>query len=256
MPTVTIRVYAELNDFVLPAYRARPVTTTFHGCRSIKDAIEALGIPHTEVDLVLANGRSVDFDYRLQDGDRLSVYPVFESIDITGVTRVRPAPLRELRFVLDVHLGRLAAYLRLAGFDTFYRNDLDDRTLAEIAGGGRVLLTRDRSVLKRRNVTRGYWLRETAPRRQLAEVLRRFDLCDAVRPFRRCLRCNAILEAVCKADVADQLPPRTRQHYDEFCRCPSCGRLYWKGGHFAALRALLDGALAAAREPTRVVVIP
>ena len=206
-------------------------------------------MPHTEVDLLLVNGESVGFAHPVRDGDWVSVYPVFESVDITAVSKVRPEPLRDLRFVLDVHLGRLAAYLRLAGFDTVYRNDLDDAELATIASSGRVLLTRDQGLLKRRAVTRGYWLRATSPRAQLAEVLRRFDLSDGVRPFSRCLRCNALVHAVQKADVLEELPPRTRRYYDQFFQCLGCDRIYWRGGHFDGLQRLLDQATAAARTP-------
>ena len=247
MPQATLRFYAELNDFLQPRHRDQVVERSFNVRPSIKDLIEATGVPHTEVDLLLVNGESVDFAYPVSDGDRISVYPVFESFDIAAVTRVRSEPLRALRFVLDVHLGRLAAYLRLAGFDTVYRNDLDDAELAGIAAGGRVLLTRDRGLLKRRAVTRGYWLRTTAPRAQLVEVLRRFDLARAVRPFCRCLRCNTLVRPVPKADVARELPPRTRQHYDAFHRCPGCDRIYWRGGHFDALRGLLEYAIHEAR---------
>ena len=247
IPQATLRFYAELNDFLPPKDRHQPVQRSFRGRPSIKDLIEAAGVPHTEIDLLLVNGKSVDFAYPVGDGDRISVYPVFESVDIGSATKVRPEPLRELRFVLDVHLGRLAAYLRLAGFDAVYRNDLDDAELATIAAGGRVLLTRDQGLLKRRAVTRGYWLRATSPRAQLAEVLRRFDLSRAVRPFSRCLRCNTLVRRVPKADVVDQLPPRTRQFYDGFFRCPGCNRIYWRGGHFDALRRLLEHATNEAR---------
>ena len=250
MPLATVRFYAELNDFLPPKDRHKPVQRTFRGRPSIKDLIEAAGVPHTEVDLLLVKGESVDFAYPVQAGDRISVYPVFESVDIGSVTEVRPEPLRELRFVLEVHLGRLAAYLRLAGFDTVYRNDLDDAELATIASSGRVLLTRDQGLLKRRAVTRGYWLRATSPRAQLAEVLRRFDLSEAVRPFSRCLRCNALVRRVQKDEVAEELPPRTRQFYDEFFQCPECDRIYWRGGHYAALRGLLDHAMTEARART------
>ena len=244
--TCRLRFYAELNDFLRPALRYVPLERFFSPRTSVKDLIEGIGIPHTEVDLVLVNGESMDFAYRVEDGDRISVYPVFETIDITGVTRVRPAPLRHMRFVLDVHLGRLAAYLRLAGFDTLYRNDLDDAALAQAAAGGRVLLTRDQELLKRRAVTRGYWLRSTQPGEQLTDVLRRFDLTEAVCPFSRCLRCNTRLDAVAKADVLAELHPRTRERYDDFSRCPDCRRVYWQGAHVHALRRRLDEAIAQA----------
>ena len=247
MPRATLRFYAELNDFLPRADRHRAVQRPFNVRPSIKDLIEAAGVPHTEVDLLLVNGESVDFAYSVRDGDRISVYPVFESVDIAAVTRVRPEPLRDLRFVLDVHLGRLAAYLRLAGFDTVYRNDLDDAELAGIAATGRVLLTRDQELLKRRAVTRGYCLRATSPRSQLAEVLRRFDLSGSAKPFSRCLRCNTLVRPVSKSEVAEELPPRTRQFYDEFFRCPECERVYWRGGHYEALRGLLEQAMTEAR---------
>ena len=246
MPRAVLRFYAELNDFLPPADRHGPVKRSFGIGTSIKDLIESVGVPHTEVDLVLINGASVGFGCPVQDDDRISVYPVFESIDITGLTKVRPEPLRVLRFALDVHLGRLAAYLRLAGFDAEYRNDVGDADLAAMAAGGRVLLTRDQELLKRRAVTRGYWLRSTVPKAQLVEVLCRFNLSGAVRPFSRCLRCNALLRPVPKTDVIAALPPRTRESFYDFVRCPCCHRIYWRGAHFEALRTLLERALGEA----------
>ena len=246
MPKAVLRFFAELNDFLPPARRHEPLLRSCSPRTSVKDLIEGAGIPHTEVDLVLMNGASVDFTTLVQDGDRISVYPVFEAFDIAGVTRVRPAPLRELRFVLDVHLGRLAAFLRLAGFDALYRNDLDDAALAGLAAGGRVLLTRDQGLLKHRAVTRGYWLRSHDPQVQFVEVLRRFHLVGAVRPFSRCLRCNGRLEPAPKTDILAELPPRTRREHDNFHRCADCRRIYWRGGHFQALRGRLDRAIAEA----------
>ncbi len=234
MPAVSIRFYAELGDF-LPASRRQIAFA--HAVRdhvSVKDLIESLGVPHTEVDLVLVNGESVDFSYRVQDGDRISVYPVFESLDITPL-------LREPRFVLDTHLGKLAGYLRLLGFDTLYRNDYPDPLLVQISHQEhRILLTRDRGVLKHRLVTHGYYVWETAPLRQAVEVLRRFDLAGAITPFRRCMRCNGLLEPVAKDRVVDRLLPKTRQYYDEFQQCAGCGRVYWKGSHHERMRGLVE----------------
>ena len=134
---------------------------------SVKDIIESFGVPHTEVDLVLVNSESSDFSHLVRNGDRAAVYPVFESLDITPVLRLRPQPLREPKFVLDVHLGTLAGYLRMLGFDTMYANRASDEELVDVsAQQGRILLTRDRGVLKHSIVTRGYWLRETDSRRQ------------------------------------------------------------------------------------------
>ena len=169
----------------------------------------------------------------IKDHDRISVYPVFESLDITPLLCVRPAPLRETRFILDTHLGRLAAYLRMLGFDTLYRNDTQDEELAMLSSKQkRILLTRDRGLLKRSLVTHGYYIRETSPRRQLVEVMRRFDLSSSIQPFRRCIRCNHLLQPVNKEIVAEHLPPSTRANHQEFQRCTSCGRVYWKGSHY------------------------
>ncbi len=240
----TLRFYAELN-FFLPAAR-RQVTFDLPVAehQSVKDLIESLGVPHTEVDLILVNGEPVDFTTPVHDGDRISVYPVFESFDITPLLRVREEPLREPRFVLDQHLGRLAGYLRTLGFDTLYRNNYDDPELAETSDReGRTLLTRDRGLLKRRRVTHGYYVRSTDPRQQVSEVVRRFDLYRLIDPFRRCVHCNARLESVDKADVADRLQPRTLEYYDEFQRCTGCGRVYWKGSHTVHMQQIIDDLL-------------
>jgi uncharacterized protein len=228
----TFRFYAELNDFLPSARRMVDFVHPFEGRVSVKDMIESLGVPHTEVDLILANSRSVDFSYLVADGDRISVYPVFESLDISPVLQVRPQPLRQTRFVLDQHLGRLAAYLRLLGFDTLYRNDYGDAELAQVAGQEeRILLTRDRGLLKRSQVTRGYCVRSLVAEEQAFEVIRRFELAGAIRPFARCVHCNGLLRPVAKEEVQDRLLPHTRERYDEFRACEGCGQVYWQGSH-------------------------
>lgn len=237
---IEIRFYEELNDFLPPAQRKVAFRHMLKQAASIKDTIESLGVPHTEVDLILVNGRSVGFEYLVQDGDRVSVFPMFEALDITPVTRLRPAPLRETRFVLDAHLGRLAAYLRLFGFDTLHRNDYDDPTLADIsARERRILLTRDRRLLMRKQITHGYYVRATQPQQQLLEVLTRFDLLKSHRPFTRCLHCNGEIAAVPKELVLSRLQPRTRAAYNEFWSCRDCGKVYWKGMHYRRLQQLV-----------------
>jgi deazaflavin-dependent oxidoreductase (nitroreductase family) len=255
MVRVAVRFYAELGEFLPPARRQVTFRYELKESASVKHVIESLGVPHTEVDLILVNGESVDFTYLVRDGDRISVYPVFESIDISPLVRVRPGPLREPRFVLDTHLGKLAAYLRMLGLDTLYRNDYDDDVLARLSGRERrILLTRDRGLLKRSIVTHGYHVRESDPEQQAAEVLRRFDLSKAVVPFRRCMRCNGVLEPVAKEAILDRLAPKTRCYYDEFAICQGCGRIYWKGSHYADMRRrmerLLGGGTGADQRPT------
>lgn len=248
----TLRFYAELTDF-LPKEQASPsVTRTFDVPGSVKDMIETCGIPHTEVDLIVANGESVGFDYLVQDGDRISVYPVFESFDISPIVEVRPEPLRHVSFVADVHLGRLARWLRLLGFDTLYDPAFVDAELAERSSQeGRILLTRDVELLKRRTVTHGYFVRSDDPRQQVVEVARRFHLDDHLRPFTRCMVCNDVLSEVDKADIADLLPAHTRRNYDEYRRCRGCRRIYWRGAHHDELSRVVETVRRARERPTR-----
>lgn len=237
----SFRFYEELNDFLPPALRKHSFPHVYKGRPSIKDAIESLGVPHTEVDLILINGDSVGFEHPLDPGDRVSVYPVFEAFDIIGLNRLRPEPLRNTAFILDVHVGKLASYLRLLGFDAFYRNDYADEEIIRISiAEHRIILTRDLGILKNRRVTRGYWLRSQKPGEQLREVVRRLDLHRLIAPFTRCPVCNGVLEAAAKARVLPKLPPKTRELYDEFSLCRECGKVYWKGAHYEKLVRLVQ----------------
>jgi uncharacterized protein with PIN domain/sulfur carrier protein ThiS len=247
---VSFRFYAELNDFLPPGRRNGEFRLSFQGEQSVKHWIESLGVPHTEVDLVLVNGQSVDFQHRVQDGDRISVFPMFEAFDVSRTTRVRPKPLRQTRFVLDVHLGRLAAYLRMLGFDSLYRAESTDEELSRISSEERrILLTRDRGLLKRSAVTHGYYVRESNARAQLLAVLRRFDLARSVVPFGRCLVCNSPLEPVSKEQVGQKVPPRSRASCHEFWECTGCRRVYWSGSHHRRMRQFIEAVIAEALRP-------
>ena len=248
--SVDLRVYAELNDLVKPDAQYTVLRRPFQPHQTVKDVVEAAGIPHTEVDLVLINGESVGFDHRPRQGDRITAYPVFETLDIAGVTRVRPRPLREPRFVADVNLGGLAKLMRLMGLDVRCQWDIDDAALAEVATANhRILLTRDRGLLKRRNVTHGVYVRSDRPFDQVVEVIQRLDLAAQLAPFTRCLRCGGAVAAVAKADVEDRLEPLTRRYYDEFRRCTECGRVYWPGSHQARLNATVAAIRAELNQP-------
>ncbi|MGR9114674.1 MAG: Mut7-C RNAse domain-containing protein [Gammaproteobacteria bacterium] len=240
MRTLYLRFYEELNDFLPPDRYKTGFSYTIDRNASVKDVIESLGVPHTEVELILVNGASVDFSYLVQHNDRISVYPVFESLDISPLLRLRDKPLRTPRFVLDSNLGRLARYLRLLGFDCLYRNDYNDSEVAEIASRQqRIVLTRDRMLLRRKIISHGYFVRAVQPREQVKEVLRRFDLYRTIAPFSRCIRCNGSLSAVAKERIVERLEPLTQKHYDDFKMCVSCGRIYWQGSHQNKARRLL-----------------
>ena len=237
--SATFRFYEELNDFLPTARKKRAFEHSFNGNPSIKDPIEALGVPHTEVDLILVNGQSVGFDYTLQKGDRVSVYPVFESIDISPIVKLRDTPLRNSIFVVDTHLGKLLKLLRLFGFDSTSCND--DVKIVQISiQEKRIILTRDRQLLHRRDVTHGYCVRSTKPDLQIKEVLKRFDLYSQIRAFYRCSMCNDVIHPIAKSDILHRLQPKTRQHFNEFYFCPGCERIYWKGTHYKKLKNKIE----------------
>lgn len=235
------RFYEELNDFLCSERKKVMFLYEFEGTPSVKDAIEAIGVPHTEVDLILVNGTSVPFTHHIIDNDSISVYPVFESIDISGVTHLREKPLREPKFILDVHLGKCAKYLRLLGFDSLYENTYDDPEIVVIAQAQqRAVLTRDVSLLKRKTVSRGYWVRSRTPSEQVTEVIHRFDLHSHIRPFIRCMSCNGIVSMVTKEAVLNVLEPKTIRYYNEFCQCTKCRKVYWKGSHYLKMKKFVD----------------
>jgi uncharacterized protein len=231
----------DLNDFLPRRKRDTTIEHSFDWRASIKDMIESLGVPHCEIEWIIVNGSSVNFTYIVQPDDRVDVYPYFSSVDVTPRLSLRPPLPSPLRFVLDTHLGRLAAYLRMMGFDTLYRNDYPDDELAQIsASESRILLTRDIGLLKRGLVTYGYFMRETNPPRQLAEITRRYELLNHITPFKHCMKCNGLLAPVEKDKVVDQLPRDTAQHYNVFHQCQSCERIYWKGPHYQRMSELMD----------------
>ena len=233
------RFYEELNDFLPPARRKRAFTITFDGTPAVKDTIESVGVPHTEIDLILVDGKSVRFAHRLGGGERVAVYPMFERLDVRPLYRLRPRPLRRTRFVADVHLGALARRLRLLGFDTLYDRQYDDARLAAIsARERRILLTRDVGLLKHGVVSRGHWVRNTDPQRQLLEIIREFSLQRDLEPFTRCTICNGQLRPIAREAVADRVPPRVRARFRRFMECAGCRRIYWRGSHYRKLESL------------------
>ncbi|MDD5249851.1 MAG: Mut7-C RNAse domain-containing protein [Rhodocyclaceae bacterium] len=253
MATATFRFYEELNDFLAPARRRREFSAPCARAATTKHMIEALGVPHTEVELILVNGESAGFERLLQDGDRVAVYPKFEALDITPLLRVRAWPLRVTRFVADAHLGGLARLLRMAGFDTLYRNDFGDDEIAQTARDeARIVLTRDRELLKRRDITHGCYVHTLKPAQQFGEIVNRLDLARSLRPFTLCMDCNAPLRAIDKAQVLDRLPPLVQANYARFTTCDRCGRIFWEGSHWQRLHGLVAEALRAGAAGTGV----
>lgn len=243
MARACFRFHGDLSCFLPQRLRNKPLWHEFDWRASIKDMIESLGPPHPEIDLIIVNGRSVGYDYIVQSGDQIDVFPAYYPYDTNGLVRVQlvpPYPERE-RFVLDTHLGRLASYLRMIGYDTLYRNDYNDDELARISQQEkRILLTRDIGLLKRSIVLFGYFVRETQPRLQLFEVTERYHLVEKIRAFRHCMKCNGLLEDVPKESILEYLSDTTASRYDQFHRCCSCNQIYWKGSHFEKMSKLMN----------------
>lgn len=235
------RFFGNANDFLPPGRRDRDFAHRFRGAPSVKDRIETLGTPHTEVAYVRVDGRFTDFTHRISGNEYVEVFAADAVPAAAPPPALNAIPPGEVRFVVDVNLGRLARLLRLLGFDTLYRNDYDDAHVAALsAREGRILLTRDRRLLMRREVACGYFVRSDAPKAQAPEVLRRFGIEDHARPFHRCSRCNGLVHHAPKSLVLPRLEPRTRLYYDRFWQCAACGQVYWEGSHMSGLARLVE----------------
>ena len=253
---ITIRFYQELNEFLTQNKHNKDFKVDLKKARSVKDLIESIGIPHTEIDIIIVktvNGitKSVDFNYQVQANDHINVYPVSKSlhdgieIEYSAIQYCQPSPVVEDRFILDVHLGRLAAYLRMLGFDTLYENDYDDSTLADISTDQkRILLTCDRLLLMRKQITHGYFVHNRQPQQQLLEIISRFNLTTKIKPFTRCMHCNGKKQAVDKLKIEAQLLPKTKKYYDDFFQCDSCKKVYWKGSHYLKMQVMINSIKA------------
>ncbi|MGQ9798590.1 MAG: Mut7-C RNAse domain-containing protein [Ignavibacterium sp.] len=229
---VSIRFYEELNDFLPKEKRKKRFTHNFIDRTSVKDLIESLGVPHTEIDLILVNGKSVDFNYLINDGDDISVYPVFESLDISDIQHLRAKPLRKPKFICDVHLGKLARNLRMFGIDVYYKNYLNDEEIVKISlAEKRTILTRDTGLLKRSEVTHGYFVRNDEPEKQTAEVISRFSLMKIIKPFTLCLDCGSKLVKINKKDILHLIPENVKQIQNKFFYCVNCKKIFWAGSH-------------------------
>lgn len=218
----------DLIDFLPTRRKEGDVRIDFQGNQSLKHLIESIGIPHTEVGNTHSQEIELDLGYIVQDGDHITVSPAYNPVD-------------DPRFLLDNHLGRLATYLRILGFDAYYQNDLQDDDLIELLQvDSRILLSRDRRLLMRKIVLQGYCVRSLDPEIQTCEVLQRYHLNDLIAPFHRCLRCNSPLEIADKNSIFPRLQPLTRKYFDEFRICPSCDQIYWKGSHYERMQGLIQ----------------
>lgn len=241
---IYLRFYEELNDFLEHDKRKIRFEHQFIDRTSVKDLIESLGVPHTEVDLILVNGKSVTFDYKINDKDDISVYPVYESFDIADVQHLRAKPLRDPKFVCEVHLGSLAKNMRMLGLDTYYKNTI---TKSEIVltsiNENRVILTRDSGLLKIKKVTHGYYIRNTDPKKQTSEVINRFHLEKTMKRFSRCILCNTVLKTVQKEKIMERIPEKVKASQSEYFICSNCDKIFWKGTHYKNMLSKIESLI-------------
>lgn len=244
MKQASFRFYEELNDFLPKERRKVSFDYQFVNEPRLSEVIESFGVPHSQVDLIIVNGQTADFNSRLKNNDRVAVYPMFEAIDIAPINILRPKPLRKIKFIVDVHLGRLAKYLRMGGFDVVFENLDDDQIVAISVAQNRIILTKDRGLLKNKNVTHGYWVCAKEPREQLVEIINRFDLVSKIKFLVRCLLCNSRLMKIKKSQLDQISFKRPLQFYDKFYLCKHCHKIYWEGSHYNNMIKMLKQIMA------------
>lgn len=238
--TASFYFHASLNDFLPARKRGRWISYSFQDRPALKDAIEAIGVPHPEVAALLVNRQATAFLHPLKDKDQVEVYPAAHSLQLPQEYKLRPAYQGKKRFVADVHLGKLSRQLRMLGFDCLYKNDYSDQIIATIAEQeNRIVLSRDLGLLRLKTIYWGYWLRSQEPEEQLKEVVHYFHLEHKMNPLSRCIACNGKIEPVPKVEVMEALPQGTRQHFEEFFQCEACRKIYWKGSHFERMQEFI-----------------
>ena len=230
------KFFGRLNDFLPQKRKNTRFHYAFKGNPSVKDAIEAIGVPHVEVALILANGRPVDFSYSVGRYDKIAVYPRVPAVGNKSTPPLKPPWPKKTQFILDSHLGKLARHLRLLGFDTLYRKNYSDKQIVDtVKTNRRIVLTRDVGLLKNKIIRWGYWVRATAPDRQIREVLKEFCLREKIKPFALCLECNGRIVHVAIGKIRKRLPPHTKDFFTKFYQCKGCKRIYWQGSHYERL---------------------
>ncbi|WP_173073009.1 Mut7-C RNAse domain-containing protein [Tenuifilum thalassicum] len=240
---VSIRLYGSLNDFVAQELKQTNISVGFWGNPTIKDLVESVGVPHTEINLILANSCPVNFSYKPESGSRISCYPKFFFLK-NSESCLQPQVPMPPKFICDAHLGRLASYIRLCGFDTLFNTTFEDRTIIKTSNSEeRIILTRDKGLLRCGSARLGYFVRETKPILQLREVIEYFELKDYLAPFSRCSLCNGKITDIEKKEVVNKVLPTTYRCYEKFYCCTKCGHVYWEGSHFRRLKLTLEGML-------------
>jgi uncharacterized protein with PIN domain len=222
-----------LNDFLPRHAPGQSIAVTYQGRRTVKDLIESLGVPRVEIDRIQVHGETVSLDYLVRDQDDIDVHPGFQI--------ARPP-----RFVVDDNVAKLVPLLRMLGFDTLYAQGATDSWIATISKQeGRTIVSRDKGLLKRKEIHSGLYVRSTRPPEQLQEVVKRLQLREDCRPFTRCLSCNGMLCALETDEAArnPEIPSGVRSWTNEFYQCTGCRKVFWKGSHHQSMERLVHHIL-------------
>ncbi len=239
MIIVSIHFNRELNQFLSREKRHQIYQVISHDARTIKDLIEAEGIPHTEVDIIKVNGDVVDFHYQIKSGDQIEIFQLITPKNLDMIVRLGRPPLPHLRFVADVNLGKLTKHLRMLGIDCSFAPHWNDLDLAHVSvAEERILLTRDRGLLKRKIIHHGIYIHSSEPAHQIEELVKRINITEFIKPFTRCLACNGLLMAVEKKEIQSRVPDETYRHINEFYGCDQCDKIYWQGAHWQRLHEM------------------
>lgn len=237
---IVCRCYAELNDFLADSWKYKPFSLQLKTPVLVSEALSMLGIPLSEVDLILVNSKPVERRHKLADGDYFSVYPTFETFDISSLKSNPHKVLRKTTFIADAHLGKLTKYLRMLGFDTLYRNDFGDEEIINISlKDNRIILTRDKTLLNSKRITHGYYIRSVNKHDQLTEVISKFDLKSQFKPFTRCMTCNGLLVPKLPEQIENLVDKETFANFNVFYYCPTCNKVFWQGSHFKRMESLI-----------------
>jgi uncharacterized protein with PIN domain/sulfur carrier protein ThiS len=238
---IYIRLFAGLNFFVPKRLKQRTIQLPLYKNQSVKDLIESVGVPHTEFEMVVVNGDIVNLSYHVNENDHISVYPRFFQLENPKCQEMGLKRPKEFKFILDVHLGKLNAMLRMLGFDCYYRNNLDDDEIIDIAcNENRIVLSRDLGIFKNGKVKWGYFPRSQDPKIQLKEIIERYDLKNKIRPFSRCINCNGEIKIVNKDHIPGDLEGKTKLYYHDFYACTNCKKTYWKGSHYHKMMEFIE----------------
>jgi len=233
MGIAIVRFYEELNDYLPKIYHKKEINYTFNSGSDIKEMINFFNIPPEKIDFIIVNGNSQGYDYVLKDLDFVSIYPAFESFDISEVQPLHKKPLRNLIFICDSHLGKLCKYMRMLGFDTLYFNNISKSKIIDISiKEKRIIVTRNYKLIKDCNVSHIVLIKSDNAKEQILEIISKLDLSESIEPFTRCLKCNEIIESIEKQDIYNLLPEKTKKYFDHFYICKNCNKIYWEGSHY------------------------